>query len=75
MHWLHQLPRHWQQKSAVTLALWPLEMLYRLAWRIRRSLYALGLRPSQAVNATVIVVGNVVGCLALAAAHPQAAAA
>lgn len=60
MHWLHQLPRHWQQKSAVTLALWPLETLYRLAWRIRRSLYALGLRPSQAVNATVIVVGNVV---------------
>ena len=49
MHWLHQLPRHWQQKSAVTLALWPLEMLYRLAWRIKRSLYA-----------TVIVVGNVV---------------
>ena len=60
MHWLHQLPRHWQQKSAMTLALWPLEMLYRLAWLIRRSLYALGLRPSQAVNATVIVVGNVV---------------
>lgn len=60
MHWLHQLPRHWQQKSAVTLALWPLEMLYRLAWRIKRSLYAMGLRPIQAVNATVIVVGNVV---------------
>ncbi|MEY3886770.1 MAG: Tetraacyldisaccharide 4-kinase [Pseudomonadota bacterium] len=60
MHWLHQLPRHWHKKSALTVALWPMEMLYRLALFTRHLLYALGLRSSQTVNATVIVVGNIV---------------
>jgi tetraacyldisaccharide 4'-kinase len=37
-----------------------MEMLYRLALFTRHLLYALGLRSSQTVNATVIVVGNIV---------------
>lgn len=60
MQWLHQLPRHWQTTSVITYLLWPIELLYKLAWFIRRSLFALGFIQTHQLDATVIVVGNVV---------------
>lgn len=60
MLWLHQLPRHWQTTSAVTFLLWPFEVLYKMALVFRRALYQLGLIRAHKLNATVIVVGNVV---------------
>lgn len=60
MLWLHQLPRHWQTTSAVTVLLWPFEVLYKMALVFRRALYQLGLIRTRKLNATVIVVGNVV---------------
>jgi tetraacyldisaccharide 4'-kinase len=58
--WLQQLPRYWQSTSAVTYLLWPIECLYRFALFVNQGLYATGLLKSHSVNATVIVVGNVV---------------
>ena len=60
MQWLHQLPRHWQTTSVITYLLWPIELLYKLAWFVRRLLFALGFIQTHKLNATVIVVGNVV---------------
>jgi tetraacyldisaccharide 4'-kinase len=60
MSWLQQLPQYWQSTSAVTVVLWPLELAYRLALFVRKQLYAFGIFKSHRVNATVIVVGNVV---------------
>ncbi len=60
MQWLHQLPRHWQTTSVITYLLWPIEVLYKLAWFVRRSMFALGFIQTHKLNATVIVVGNVV---------------
>ncbi len=60
MQWLHQLPRHWQTTSVITYLLWPIELLYKLAWFVRRSLFALGFIQTHKLDATVIVVGNVV---------------
>lgn len=60
MQWLHQLPRHWQTTSVITYLLWPIELLYKLAWFVRRSMFALGFIQKHKLNATVIVVGNVV---------------
>ena len=56
MQWLHQLPRHWQTTSVITYLLWPIELLYKLAWFIRRSLFALGFIQTHQLDATVIVV-------------------
>ena len=60
MQWLHQLPRYWQTTSIITYVLWPIEVLYKLAWSVRRTLFALGIIQKHKLNATVIVVGNVV---------------
>ena len=60
MQWLHQLPRHWQTTSVITYLLWPIELLYKLAWFVRRLLFALGFIQTHKLDATVIVVGNVV---------------
>lgn len=60
MQWLHQLPRHWQTTSFITYLLWPIEQLYKLAWFVRRSLFTLGFIQTHKLDATVIVVGNVV---------------
>ena len=60
MQWLHQLPRHWQTTSVITYLLWPIELLYKLAWFVRRTLFALGFIQTHKLDATVIVVGNVV---------------
>jgi len=60
MQWLHQLPRYWQTTSIITYVLWPIEVLYKLAWSVRRTLFALGFIQTHKLNATVIVVGNVV---------------
>ena len=60
MQWLHQLPRYWQTTSIITYVLWPIEVLYKLAWSVRRTLFALGIIQTHKLNATVIVVGNVV---------------
>ena len=58
--WLQRLPSYWQSTNAVTYLLWPIECLYRFALFVRQVLYATGLFKSYSVNATVIVVGNVV---------------
>jgi tetraacyldisaccharide 4'-kinase len=60
MQWLHQLPLHWQTTSVITCLLWPIELLYKLAWFVRRTLFTLGLIRTHKLPATVIVVGNVV---------------
>ena len=60
MQWLHQLPRYWQTTSVITYVLWPIEVIYKLAWSVRRTLFALGFIRTHKLNATVIVVGNVV---------------
>jgi tetraacyldisaccharide 4'-kinase len=60
MQWFHQLPRYWHTTSVITYALWPFEQVYKWALHLRRAMYALGLFKTHKLNATVIVVGNVV---------------
>ena len=44
----------------MTWVLWPIEILYSLLWHTKRFLYATGVLTSHKIEATVIVVGNVV---------------
>jgi tetraacyldisaccharide 4'-kinase len=58
--WLQQLPKYWRKRNAITYLLWPLELTYKVAWRLRQGAIRLGWIAQYRVNATVIVVGNVV---------------
>ena len=59
-HWLQQLPKYWRNRNAITHLLWPLEVTYKIAWRLRQVAIRWGWIAQHRVNATVIVVGNVV---------------
>ena len=58
--WLQQLPKYWRNRNAITYLLWPLEVTYKIAWHLRQGAVRLGWVAQHRVNATVIVVGNVV---------------
>ena len=58
--WLQQLPKYWRNRNAITYLLWPFEVTYKIAWRLRQGAIRLGWIKQHRVNATVIVVGNVV---------------
>ena len=60
MSWLNQLPQYWQSTHVVTWLLWPVEWVYRLVIFIRTQFYKWRIFKTHRVNATVIVVGNVV---------------
>jgi tetraacyldisaccharide 4'-kinase len=60
LQWLQQLPKYWRNRNAITYLLWPLEVTYKVAWRLRQGAIRLGWIAQYRVNATVIVVGNVV---------------
>jgi tetraacyldisaccharide 4'-kinase len=57
---LQQLPTYWRNRNAITYLLWPFEVTYKIAWRLRQEAIRLGWIKQHRVNATVIVVGNVV---------------
>ena len=57
---LQQLPKYWRDRNAITYLLWPFEVIYKIAWRLRQEAIRLGWIKQHRVNATVIVVGNVV---------------
>jgi tetraacyldisaccharide 4'-kinase len=57
---LQQLPKYWGNRNAITYLLWPFEIGYKIAWRLRQWAVSLGWIQRHRVNATVIVVGNVV---------------
>jgi tetraacyldisaccharide 4'-kinase len=58
--WLQQLPKYWRNRNAITYWLWPFEVIYKMAWYLRQGAIRLGWIQQHRVNATVIVVGNVV---------------
>ena len=57
---LQQLPKYWRNRNALTYLLWPIELVYKLVIRLRQGAYALGLFKQHRLDATVLVVGNVV---------------
>jgi tetraacyldisaccharide 4'-kinase len=57
---LQQLPKYWRNRNAITYWLWPFEVIYKMAWYLRQGAIRLGGIQQHRVNATVIVVGNVV---------------
>ena len=59
-NYLQNLPKYWRSRSAITYLLWPVELLYSLLIGLRKLAYAFGVFKQHQVNATVIVVGNVV---------------
>jgi len=52
--------RHWYRLSALSLALWPLSLAYRLLLTMRRLVYRSGILPVVRLPVPVIVVGNIV---------------
>jgi len=52
--------RHWYRLSALSLALWPLSLAYRLLAALRRRAYCSGVLQSVRLPLPVIVVGNIV---------------
>jgi tetraacyldisaccharide 4'-kinase len=60
IQWLQQLPKYWRNRNAITYWLWPFEVVYKMAWYVRQRAICLGWIQQHRVNATVIVVGNVV---------------
>jgi tetraacyldisaccharide 4'-kinase len=51
---------HWYRLSALSLALWPASLLYRLLVALRRFAYRSGVLPAVRLPVAVIVVGNLV---------------
>ena len=51
--------RHWYRFSAISAILFPLSLLFRLAVRVRRMLYRLGVLRTTIMPVPVIVVGNI----------------
>jgi tetraacyldisaccharide 4'-kinase len=52
--------RHWYRLSALSLALWPASLVYRLLVALRRLAYRAGALASVRLPVAVIVVGNIV---------------
>ena len=52
--------QHWYRLSALSLALWPVSLLYRLLVALRRFAYRSGALPAVRLPVAVIVVGNLV---------------
>jgi tetraacyldisaccharide 4'-kinase len=52
--------RHWYRLSALSLALWPASLLYRLLVALRRLAYRSGALPAVRLPVAIIVVGNIV---------------
>ena len=52
--------QHWYRLSALSLALWPASLLYRLLVALRRLAYRSGALPAVRLPVAVIVVGNIV---------------
>ena len=52
--------QHWYRMSALSLALWPASLLYRLLVALRRLAYRSGALPAVRLPVAVIVVGNIV---------------
>lgn len=52
--------KHWYRLSALSLALWPVSLLYRLLVALRRLAYRSGALSSVRLPVAVIVVGNIV---------------
>ena len=52
--------KHWYRLSALSLALWPASLLYRLLLALRRLAYRSGALPAVRLPVAVIVVGNLV---------------
>jgi tetraacyldisaccharide 4'-kinase len=59
-NWLQHLPKYWRKRSAITWLLWPIEFIYKLLISLRKLAFATGFFKRHQVNATVIVVGNIV---------------
>ena len=60
MNWLHRLPHYWHTTHAITYLLWPVEVFYRVIFTVRRFLFQVGVFKQHRIDATVIVVGNIV---------------
>jgi tetraacyldisaccharide 4'-kinase len=56
---MHFLDRHWQRLTPVSIALYPLSLVFRFAVLLRRGAYSAGLFSSRRVRVPVIVVGNI----------------
>lgn len=54
------LLRAWTHRGWLALLLWPLSLLYRFLWILRRWLYRTGVLRSVQVSVPVVVVGNVI---------------
>ena len=52
--------RHWYRLSALSLALWPASLIYRLLTALRRLAYRSGILAAVSLPVPVIVVGNIV---------------
>ena len=52
--------QHWYRLSALSLALWPASLLYRLLVTLRQFAYRSGVVPAVKLPAAVIIVGNIV---------------
>lgn len=53
------LPKAWSRRGLVACLLWPMSLIYKALFALRRNLYKWGALKSRRVDAVVIVVGNV----------------
>jgi tetraacyldisaccharide 4'-kinase len=52
--------RHWYRLSALSFALWPVSLIFRLIVALRRFAYRIGALPALRLPVPVIVVGNII---------------
>lgn len=54
------LLKAWTHRGWLAMSLWPLSLLYRVLWALRRALYRTGVLRSVPMGVPVVVVGNVI---------------
>ncbi len=54
------MPRSWLERGALAALLWPLSLLYGLAWQLNRWAYRRGWRRAERARVPVVVVGNLI---------------
>ena len=58
MSFRNRLQQSWQQANLLTVALWPLSVLYRLVYTLRKAAHQVGILQSYRAPVPVIVIGN-----------------
>ena len=58
-HTFQKAPGYWEKKGLIACALWPASQVFACISSIRKTLFDIGILPSQSLSVPVVIVGNI----------------